>query len=451
MDATDAYITANRDRFLDELQQLLRFPSISAQPEHHADTLACAQWLSQHLTRIGCRVDMIDKGGRPVLIARAGPAAAGSVVLYGHYDVQPEDPLHQWVSPPFEPRIQDGYIYARGATDDKGQLFAHIKGLETLLKTQTELPCEIILVIEGEEESGGDSLVRFVREEGANLQPIAVVISDGTMYDLDTPSLNYGLRGIVTFEFTVRGADHDVHSGAYGGAIPNPALVLAQILASCVDTRGTVLIPGFYEGVEPMTHWEKQNIEQLGFCDKTILADTGAAALHGEQDYGVLERIWARPTFEVNGLYGGYQGDHSKTIIPSQATAKISMRMVPGQDPGTVVTRTFEHLRQVCPDTVRLEISNYVAAPPVIFDVNDPVLQSARAALHQGFGREPVFTRCGGSIPVVSAFAEQWQCPVVLMGLGQDNDGPHSPNERFRIDSFLKGIRASTFLLMNLA
>jgi acetylornithine deacetylase/succinyl-diaminopimelate desuccinylase-like protein len=450
MEAIDGYISANQERFLDELRELLRFPSISAQPKHHGDTQACAQWLYQHLADLGCHVQLVDKGGRPVIVAEAGPSDGRSVVIYGHYDVQPEDPLDQWLSPPFEPTLRDGFIYARGATDDKGQLFAHIKALETLLKTQNTLPCRITLIIEGEEESGGHSLARFVREEGASLRPEAVIVSDGTMYDLDTPCLNYGLRGIVTFEFTVRGPDRDVHSGTYGGAIANPALVLAQMLAACVDVRGRILIPGFYDGVDPIENWEKENIDSLGFRPETVLADTGAVAVHGEPNHGLLERLWARPTFEVNGIYGGYQGDHSKTIIPAQATAKVSMRMVPRQDPEAVVARTIAHLRQVCPDTVRLDISEAAAAPPVVFDVKHPILQSARAALRTGFGREPVFTRCGGSIPVVSTFADQWQCPVVLMGLGQDNDGPHSPNERFRIDSFIKGIRASTHLLMDL-
>lgn len=450
MDTIGSYIRSHQERFLEELQQFLRFPSISAQPNHKQDVEDCARWLQKHLAVLGCQASLVDKGGHPVLIAHAPGQTERRVVIYGHYDVQPEDPLDQWKSPPFEPALRDGHIYARGATDDKGQLFAHIKALEALLKTQEALPSGITFVIEGEEESGGDSLTRYVREEGADLQPELVIISDGTMYDTKTPAINYGLRGILVFECVVEGPNSDVHSGAYGGAIANPAMVMAQLLASCLDSQGRITIPGFYDHVAPMQDWERENIRKLGFDEQTLLADTGSRALFGEFEFSSLERIWARPTFEINGLYGGYQGPHSKTIIPAQATAKVSIRLVPDQDPEQIRTLVFDFLRRNCPDTVRFNIPEFAYGPPVCFDTQHPAFNAARAALRKGFGRDCVFTRCGGSIPVVSTFAQQWDCPILLMGLGQDNDAPHSPNERFKLDSFFKGIKASAHLLLNL-
>lgn len=446
-DKTETYIEANKERFIEELKELMRIPSVSAQREHDGDMQACAEWLVAHFRSLGLDAQLVDKGGKPIVRAGAKGRSSRRVVIYGHYDVQPEDPVDQWKTPPFEPTIRDGIIYGRGATDDKGQSFAHIKAVESLLKTEGELPCEVIFLLEGEEECGGEALSRYVRDARDELKPDAVIISDSTMYDKDTPAITYGLRGILTSEFTVRGADRDVHSGAYGGAIANPAMVLAHILSACVDPDGKVLIPHFYDDVAPLEEWEAQSIEKLNFDDEAFVAELKVPHLHGEPGHSTLERIWNRPTFEVNGIFGGYTGGGSKTIVPASATAKISVRLVPHQNPQRIRDLIIEHLKSVCPDTVRLEIADFAASPPVLFDVKEPMFQATQEALRKGFGGEPVFIRCGGSIPVVSTFVSQLQCPVILMGLGLDSDGPHSPNEHFNLDSFIRGAKASVHLL----
>jgi acetylornithine deacetylase/succinyl-diaminopimelate desuccinylase-like protein len=390
---------------------------------------------------------LVDVGGRPIVRAQAQGKNARRIVIYGHYDVQPEDPLDRWQTPPFEPTIRDGILYGRGATDDKGQFFAHVKAVESLLKTEGQLPCEVVFLLEGEEECGGDALARYVRQEKDELKPDAVIISDSTMYDEKTPAITYGLRGIVIFEFTVKGPDRDVHSGSYGGAIANPAMVLAQVLSACAGPDGKILIPHFYDEVAPLEQWESDSMVKLGFDEQAFVGELNAPRPHGEAGHSTLERIWTRPTFEINGIFGGYTGDGSKTIIPASATAKISVRLVPHQQPDRIRDLIVEHIRSVCPDTVRLELGEFATSPPVLFDANNPTFQAAQEALRQGFGSDPVFIRCGGSIPVVSTFVEQLGCPVILMGLGLDSDGPHSPNEHFSLDSFIRGTKASAHLL----
>ena len=446
-DRADAYIDAHQERFVEELRQFMRFPSISAQHAHDEDTRACAEWLKAHLQHLGLEASLVEMGGQPIVRARAKGRGSKRVVVYGHYDVQPEDPVDQWESPPFEPTIRDGRIYGRGAVDDKGQLFTHVKAVESLLKAEGELPCEVIFLVEGEEESGGSALARYVRQARDELRPDAVIISDTTMVDENTPAVTYALRGILTFEFAVKGPRHDIHSGAYGGAVANPAMVLAQVLTTCVAPDGTILIPHFYDDVAPLADWEAETLHALESDDQALARELDVPRVHGEPGYRTLERLWARPTFEINGLFGGYQGQRSKTIIPACATAKISARLVPNQDPACLRDLIVEHIRSACPDTVRLEISDFALSPPVAFDVNNRVFQSAREALHRGFGREAVFIRCGGSIPVVSAFVEQLGCPVVLMGFGLDSNRPHSSNEHFALSHFLRGTKAVAHLL----
>ncbi len=443
----DAYVDTHKDRFIEELKAFLRFPSVSAQRTRDADTMACAQWLRAHMAELGLDAKMVDQGGQPIIVARGAGASDRRVAVYGHYDVQPEDPLDLWHNDPFDPIVKDNVIYARGATDDKGQFFAHVKAVETLLQTENRLPCNVVFLIEGEEESGGEALARYVRSTGKDLNPDALVISDGDMHDANTPAINYGLRGIVTFEVTITGPDHDLHSGAYGGAVANPAVVLAQILGQCVSPEGRVTIPGFYDDVIPLEDWEVENIRKLRFDDQTLVRDTGSPRLHGEPGQGSLARLWARPTFEINGIYGGYQGQHTKTIIPSRAAAKLSTRLVPNQEYDPMRDRVFDYIRSICPDTVSLEITEFGGGPPVLIDTGTPELRIAMDALRHGFNAEPVFTRTGGSIPIITTFAQQWACPIILMGLGLDSDGPHSPNEHFSLDSFVKGIKASAHFL----
>lgn len=446
-DRVEAHIDANQERFIEELKQLMRFPSVSAQRAHDQDTRACAEWLVQHFRKLGLEAQLIGVGGQPIVRAGAKGKTSRRVVIYGHYDVQPEDPLNEWKTPPFEPTIRDGILYGRGATDDKGQLFAHIKAVESLLATEGELPCEVVFLIEGEEESGGDALARYVEQAREELACDAVIVSDSTMVDANTPAITNGLRGILAFEFTVKGPCSDVHSGAYGGAVANPAMVLAQMLATCASPEGKVLIPGFYDDVAPLEEWEREEFGKLAFDDDALTRELDVPRLHGEAGYSTLERLWARPTFEVNGIFGGYQGQRSKTIIPASATAKISIRLVPHQDPAKVRDAVFAHLRAVCPDTVRLDIPYSAMSPPVLFDVNTPVIRAAQEALRKGFDCEAAFIRCGGSIPVVSTFVEQLRCPVVLMGLGLDSDHPHGPNEHFSLDSFRRGTKSAAHLL----
>jgi acetylornithine deacetylase/succinyl-diaminopimelate desuccinylase-like protein len=446
-DRVEGYIDANRDRFIEELKQWMRFPSVSAQQKHDDDTRACAEWLRSHLQSLGFEARLIDIGGKPILRASAKGRSSRRVMIYGHYDVQPEDPLDQWTTPPFEPTVRDGILYGRGATDDKGQVFTHVKAVEALLKTEGELPREVLFVLEGEEESGGDALARYVTQAKDELKPDAIVISDSTMYDEHTPAITYGLRGIVALEFTVRGPNADVHSGSYGGAIANPAQVCAQMLAKCVSPEGKVLVPHFYDDAAPLEPWESEMFRKLAFNEEGLMRELDVPRLHGEPGYSTLERLWARPTFEVNGIFSGYQGQRSKTIIPAFATAKITSRLVPHQDPAHIRDLIFEHIRSVCPGTVRLEINEFGASPPVLFDVNNPAIRAAQEALRKGFGHDTAFIRCGGSIPVVSTFVEQLGCPVILMGFGLDSDRPHGPDEHFSLDSFIRGIKAATHLL----
>lgn len=449
LDQIEAYMAAHRDRFLDELKQWLRFPSVSAQRARDADTLACAEWIKDHLAGLGLEVRLIDRGGKPIVWARAQGKAGRPVVIYGHYDVQPEEPLDQWKTQPFDPVIQEGFLYARGASDDKGQVFAHVKAVEALLRTGSQLPCDVIFLLEGEEECGGDALPRYIREE-KGLRPRSVIVSDSSMYDERTPAMTYGLRGIAALEITVRGPAKDVHSGSYGGAVANPAVVLARLMSQCIGPDGKILVPGLYDDVVPVRAWEKENLRRLAFDDEALRRELEVPHLFGEDGYSTLERLWARPTFEINGLFGGYTGQGAKTIVPASATAKVSLRLVPRQDPAKVRSLVLDHIRSICPSTVRLEISSGHSSPPVLFDVKDPAIRAAQKALRFGFGAEPVLIRCGGSIPVVNTFVEEWACPVLLMGFGLDSDGAHSPNERFKVDSFFKGGKASAHLLSNM-
>ena len=446
-DSIEAYIDANQERFIEELKELMRIPSVSAQRSHDSDTRACAEWLVAHFQTLGLEAGLVERGGHPIVRAAGKGKSVRRVMIYGHYDVQPEDPLDQWKTPPFEPTIRDGILYGRGSTDDKGQVFTHIKAVESLLKIEGELPCEVLFLLEGEEECGGESLARYVEDAKDELKPDVVIVSDSTMYDAKTPAITYGLRGMVMFEFTVKGPDRDVHSGAYGGAIANPAMVLSQMLSACVAPDGKVLIPHFYDEVAALEDWEADSLAKLGFDEQAFVGELNVTRPHGEAGRGTLERIWMRPTFEINGMYGGYTGDGSKTIIPASATAKISCRLVPHQDPARIRDLVAEHIRSVCPDTVRLELSDFATSPPVLFDVNDPMFRAAQDALRQGFGSDSTFIRCGGSIPVVSTFVEHLGCPVVLMGFGLDSDGPHSPNEHFSLDSFLRGTKAAAHFL----
>ena len=350
------------------------------------------------------RQSIIETAGNPIVRARTKGQSSKRLIIYGHYDVQPPEPLNEWVSPPFEPTVRDGKIFARGATDDKGQLFAHIKGIESVLKTRGTLGCEVLFLIEGEEECGGHSLADYIKANQTELAAHAVVVSDGTMYGENQPAIAYGLRGIIGFDFTIKGAKQDVHSGSFGGAVPNPAVALTNILAKCADANGNVLIPGFYDDVLPLQKWEEENFKRLAFDNAALCEKLGMKKVLGTADIPTLAKLWARPTFEINGIFGGYTGQGGKTIIPSQATAKISVRLVPNQNPEKLAAIIIDYIKSICPDNVSIEFFGPGWANPVLFNVDSPIFETAKKAMTAGFGKEPVYIREGGSIPVVETF-----------------------------------------------
>ena len=446
------YIDANRERFLAELNEFLRFPSISAQSDHKDDVLACAKWLTNHLAGLGLETELVETVGYPIVRAKGRGKSAKKVIIYGHYDVQPVDPLDEWKTKPFEPTVKDGLIYGRGTTDDKGQLFAHVKAVEALLKAEGGLPCEVLFLVEGEEESNGAALGEYIKDNKVELaeRAVGVVISDSSMYDEETPAITYALRGVVPIEVTVKGPAWDLHSGQYGGAIGNPAIALAHIISECVGLDGKVKVKGFYDDCRELEEWERENVKKLNYQDSGLKDEVKVKNLFGEAEYSALERMWARPTFEVNGIYGGYMGEGGKTIIPSKATAKITMRLVPNMDLVKTANLVKEHIRNVCPNFVELEITGGDSgANAVIFDKENELIGMGVKALKEGFGSEAVYIGCGGSIPVTLTFWKELQKPVLLMGLGQDSDGAHSPNEHFMVESFIKGAKASAYLLSN--
>jgi len=447
-DKTLQFIEQNKERFLDELKTFLKIPSVSADSKYKDDLIKCAQWLVQHLKDLGCDSRLIETAGHPIVYAEAKGQADRTLLIYGHYDVQPPDPLDKWQSPPFEPTIRDGFIYARGATDDKGQLFAHLKAVEALQKTSGKLPCNLIFLFEGEEECGGDNLTDYIKDNKDNLKADAVIISDTAMYDEKTPAITYALRGILALEIKVTTAAADLHSGVFGGAAANPAVALSGIISKCFSPEGKVLIPNFYDDVRELEDWERENFKKLNFDDNALAKQIGAKKIFGDPEFSTIERLWARPTFDINGIFGGYSAEGMKTIIPACASAKVTIRLVPDQKPQKVFDVTAAHLKSLCPDYADIEILGPIAgAEPVLFDIENPMLKAGIDALRAGFGAEPVYIRCGGSIPVVNTFVQQLAKPVVLMGFGLDSDGAHSVNEKFKIDNFINGIKTCVHLL----
>ena len=442
------FINANRDRYVDELKRYLAIPSISALPDHAADVRACAEWTAAEMRRIGLEnVRLVATSGNPVVCGDWLHAeGAPTILFYGHYDVQPVDPLDLWESPPFEATVRQGEIYARGAADDKGQVFMHFKAVEACLRRTGRLPVNIRFVIEGEEEIGSVNLDAFVRDHRDELAADVVVISDSPMFDRGVPSICYGLRGLTYLQIDLRGSDSDLHSGSFGGAVANPAFVLAQVLTRMKDRSGRVTVPGFYDDVRPLRAEERAEFAQLPFSERRYRNELGAPKLFGERGYTTLERLWGRPTFEVNGLLSGFTGDGAKTVIPAVAMAKVSMRLVPDQDPGRVADLFEAHLRKVTPPTVELTVTRMHGGRPWMTDFDNPFVQAAGRAIEQGFGRRPVFNREGGSIPVVATFQEVLGLPSVLFGVGLPDENAHAPNEKLDLGNFHNGIVASAAL-----
>jgi acetylornithine deacetylase/succinyl-diaminopimelate desuccinylase-like protein len=447
------FINTHRDRYLDELKTLLAIPSISALPEHKDDVRRCAEWCATQMRSIGLEnVRLMETPGHPVVYADWLHAeGAPTILFYGHYDVQPVDPLELWTTPPFEATVRDGELYARGAADDKGQVFMHFKAIEAHMKQGGRLPVNMKIILEGEEEVGSENLDNFVRDHKAELAADVVVISDTGMFDRGVPSLTYGLRGLVYFQLDLRGTKSDLHSGSFGGAVANPAIVLAQVLAQMKDRGGRIKIPGFYDDVRPLADAERAEFKKLPFNETRYRKELGAPRLFGEKGYTTLERTWGRPTFEVNGLLSGFTGDGAKTVIPAVSMAKVSMRLVPDQRPDKIAELFEAYVRKVAPKTVELKVTRMHGGKPWMTAFDNPFIQAAGRAIMKGFGKDPLFIREGGSIPVVATFQELLGLPSVLFGIGLPDENAHAPNEKLDLGNFHNGVLASAFLYEEIA
>src|SRR5262245_52375254 len=448
MDNIIDFINLNRERYLEELKALLAIPSISALPEHAGDVKRCADWCADELRRIGMQnVKLFETPGNPVVYGDwLGAEGAPVILFYGHYDVQPVDPLNLWESPPFEATIRDGEIYARGSADDKGQVFMHMKAIEAHLQQNGRLPVNIKIILEGEEEVGSENLDDFVRAHKDELKADVVVISDSGMFARGVPSICYGLRGLVYFQLDMRGSSTDLHSGSFGGALANPAMILSQVLAKMKDRGGRITIPGFYDDVLPLQEAERDAWATLPFNEKKYKKDFGIPKLLGETGYTTLERTWARPTFEINGLLSGFTGEGAKTVLPAVAMAKVSMRLVPDQSPDRIAELFQKYVEKITPKTVELKVTRMHGGKPWMTSYDNPFVQAAARAIEKGFGRTPIFTREGGSIPVVSTFQEELGLPSVLFGVGLPDENAHAPNEKLDLGNFHNGIIASAVL-----
>jgi acetylornithine deacetylase/succinyl-diaminopimelate desuccinylase-like protein len=448
------YLEQNKSRFIDDLCQYVRFPSVSAQAGHRPDMAACAKWLVARCRRIGLEARLCPTAGHPIVVAKT-PRARGSkkppYLIYGHYDVQPAEPFKLWKSDPFKPRIEGRSLFARGASDNKGQNLAHLNAVEAYLKTKTELPCDLTFVIEGEEEVGSRNLGDFLKANRRELACKAVVISDTGMPSLKFPALTYALRGIVACEVTVHGPSRDLHSGIYGGTVDNPAMALCQILGQLRDKQGRVNIPGFYDGVAKLSAYERKETARLPLSAVEYRKFLGVPELFGERGYTFGEQRSARPTIEINGLTSGYQGEGSKTIIPALASAKLTFRLVPNQDPARVRKAILKRLHDLCPPTVRLEIKAGHGGEAYLVSPTSPLARAGLRTLKEAFGHEPVLLREGGSIPIVTEFQKILHADSLLLGLALPDDNAHSPNEKFSLDCYEKGMRMGALLWPELA
>lgn len=435
------YVSDNKQRFLDELFELLRFPSVSADPKYKGDVIKTAEFVAEKLKAAGAeKVEICPTAGYPIVYGeKILNESLPTVLVYGHYDVQPADPLELWKTPPFEPTIRDEKIYARGACDDKGQFYMHVKAFELMMETNT-LPCNIKFMIEGEEEVGSANLGIFVAENKERLKADVILISDTSMISLEHPSLETGLRGLSYVEVEVTGPNRDLHSGVYGGAVANPATILAKLIASMHDENNHITIPGFYDKVIELSAKEREDLNKAPFEENEYKEDLEIGELWGEKGYTTLERTGTRPTLEVNGIWGGYIGEGAKTVLPSKAFAKISMRLVPDQN-SDEITRLFQnHFESIAPKSVKVKVSPHHGGEPVVTPTDSIAYKAAQKAISQAFGKEPIPTRGGGSIPIVALFEKELGIKTVLMGFGLDSDNLHSPNEKFDIANFYKGI-----------
>ncbi len=431
---------------LDGLKELLRLPSISTMTENKADMTRTAQWLVDKFTEIGLRhAQMLPTPTFPIVYAdwlEAGPQAP-TLLIYGHYDVQPVDPLEEWLTPPFEPTVQGDNLYCRGANDNKGQLYTHLMAVQAYLNSTGRLPVNVKFILEGEEEMGSPHLGEFVVNQRDLLRADAALISDTPIVDANTPALVTGLRGLVYMQVTLRGSSRDLHSGAFGGVVENPLNAMAKILAALRDDYGRVTIPGFYDDVRELTAAERAAINTSGVTEQAVLAETGAPALWGEAGYTVAERIGVRPTLDVHGIKGGFIGAGQKTVIPATASAKVSMRIVPDQQPQQIARLFTEYIERLTPKTMTVTVETLSSGDSAVVDLTDPAIEAAAVAYERAFGRRPVYLREGGSLPIVALLNKVLQIPVVMMGFGLPDDGLHAPNEKFYLPNFYRGIETA--------
>lgn len=441
MQTIKEYVQSNKDRFLEELFALLRFPSISADPKYKEDVVKTAEFVAERLKEAGAdNVEVCPTAGNPIVYGeKIVDASLPTVLVYGHYDVQPADPLELWETPPFEPTVRDGKIYARGAADDKGQFYMHVKAFEYMMRNNA-LACNVKFMIEGEEEVGSANLETFVKANKERLQNDVIVISDTSMISMEQPSLETGLRGLSYVEVEVTGPNRDLHSGVYGGAVANPATILAKMIASLHDENNHIAIPGFYDDVIELSAEEREALNKAPFDIETYKEDLGIDELWGENGYTTIERTGIRPTLEVNGIWGGYIGEGAKTVLPSKAYAKISMRLVPNQNSHRITELFKTHFESIAPKYVQVEVKPHHGGEPVVTPTDSIAYKAAEKALEEAFNKKPIPTRGGGSIPIVALFEKELGVKTVLLGFGLDSDNLHSPNEKYGIENYLKGI-----------
>lgn len=442
MEKTIQFLHDHREEMLKELMEFLRIPSISALSAHKEDMAKAASWLMAALEKAGLEnVKMMPTGGHPVVYADYLHAeGAPTVLIYGHYDVQPVDPLHQWVTPPFEPEIREGRLYARGASDDKGQIFMHIKVLEAILKTEGRLPYNFKILFEGEEEIGSAHLDTFVEEHQDLLKADLLVISDTPMLEKGKPAICYGLRGLAGLQIDVKGPNSDLHSGNYGGVVQNPIHALVELLTSMRNADGRITIEGFYDRVKPLTDEEREEYRRLNQDEERLRKELGVPELFGEKGYTAMERNWGRPTLEINGIYGGFQGERIKTVIPSEAHAKITCRLVPDQEPDEILSLIEKHIAAHTPPGVTVTTTRFDTGRPYMTPIDHPAIHAASRAYEKAYGVPAAYIRMGGSIPIVETFVRFLKLPVILMGFGLPNENFHAPNEFFTLENFDKGL-----------
>ncbi len=443
------HIKANKDKSIEELKEYLRIPSISTSSSHKKDMMNCAKFVSKKLKDAGiAKVKIIPTKGHPLVYGEWLKAPGKpTVLIYGHYDVQPVDPIKLWKSDPFEPIVKDGKIWARGANDNKGQNFVHIKSVEAFMKTQKKLPVNVKFLIEGEEEIGSENLEHFLRENRELLKCDAVLISDTSLYAEGVPTINYGLRGLAYMEVELTGPNRDLHSGSFGGSVANPINELAKLITKLQDNDGKVTIPNFYKDVVPFTPKEIANIKSLKFSENKYAKGLGVNELQGEKGFNTLQRLWGRPTLDCNGIWGGFTEEGAKTVLPSKASAKISMRLVPNQHPDKIAKEFTKYVKTLVPKSIKVKVTSMHGGSPVVVPLDDPAILAASRATSKAFGKKTVYTREGGSIPIVVEFVKQLRAPAILMGLGLDSDNIHSPNEHFSLKSFELGVLSSAYFL----